>query len=125
MSSYLCSLQVYIQEFGMCMRRLLGGAKHAKAKTKRLVYFLKRTALVSVLLFFYFKQHENLQKIVTDEHCCKPYSIYSGLMPILGYCHEPPRSTVVVREPWRSTSKVDHSGRPPRFNFPTCSMPNS
>jgi len=49
-------------------------------------------------------------------------SIYSGLMPILGYCHEPPRSTVVVREPWRSTSKVDHSGRPPRFNFPTCSL---
>ena len=49
-------------------------------------------------------------------------SIYSGLMPILGYCHEPPRSTVVVHEPWRSTSKADHFGRPPRFNFPTCSL---
>ena len=35
-------------------------------------------------------------------------SIYSGLMPILGYsCHEPPRSTVVS---W--TVEVDLQGRP-------------
>ena len=36
LSSYFCSLQIYIQEFGMRMRLLLGGAEHAKAKTKRL-----------------------------------------------------------------------------------------
>ena len=33
LSSYPCSLQVYIQEFGMRVRRLLGGAEHTKEKT--------------------------------------------------------------------------------------------
>ena len=52
--SYLCSLQVYIQELCMHMCRLLGGTKHAKAKMKRLVNFQKTTALVSVVLVFEF-----------------------------------------------------------------------
>ena len=42
-------------------------------------------------------------KALVDE-CSLVSSIYSGLMPILGYCHEPPRSTVVV----------GHRGRPVR-----------
>ena len=57
LSSYPYSLQVYTQEFGMRMRRLLGGAEHVKAKTKRLVYLKKKELLLYLLCSFSILNH--------------------------------------------------------------------
>ena len=51
--SYLCSLQVYIQEFDMCMRRLYGGPEHAKAQTKEACLFFKKELLSYLLCSFF------------------------------------------------------------------------
>ena len=51
MSSYLCSLQVYIQEFGMRMCRLLGALSMRKQKRRGLLFFKKE--LLSYLLCYF------------------------------------------------------------------------
>jgi len=47
LSSYHCSLQVYMQEFDRRMRRLLKDSEHAKAKNER---WLFKKVLLSYLL---------------------------------------------------------------------------
>ena len=81
LTSYLCSLHVYIQEFGMRMRRLLGVPSTRKQKWRGLSIFLKRTALVSVVLFFCYKQHENLRKILYLTICNTPKPIFGPIDP--------------------------------------------
>ena len=69
LASYVCSLQVYIQEFSMRMCHLFGAPSMWKQKQRGLSIFWKRTALISVVLIFYLKQHKNLQKIPYPKIC--------------------------------------------------------
>ena len=45
LSSYLCSLQVYIQEFGMHMRHLLRGHRARERKNEEACLFFKKELL--------------------------------------------------------------------------------
>ena len=84
LTSYLCSLQVYIQEFSMRMRRLLGSPSTQKKKRRGYSIFKKTTAVVSVVLFFYSKQHKNLRKILYPTICNTPKTDFWSHRPLYG-----------------------------------------
>ena len=81
LTSYLCSLQVYIQEFGMRMRRLLGSPSTRKQKRRG----SSKKALLSYLLCFFstLNNIKTFEKFSIQRYATPPKPIFGPIDPFM------------------------------------------